>query len=282
MEHSAPSIIQLSKYLFGQLNEQEHQAMADQLMENEYSYELLQNLMWYCEKNNINDYQSLQDSIALQQEDFFNRLENKPPTTDEPIPTPTNPSPTNSPAKPLFSLKIVLYLLIVLLFAFLLWFFWPIIDTPSNQTPTKTEIQYAKNEDFDQLLQQFWTAEQLSLGGAGTNDWETDFKLERFPEALQQLEQVIQATSTPQPKLFYFAGVLHLYLKAGDPQKALAYLLQAKTYRNDQEYDFSKHLILAYAENKDFQSAKTLLKQFPKYRTAIPNTVLQQINAPNE
>ncbi|MEM9824470.1 MAG: hypothetical protein AAF985_25515, partial [Bacteroidota bacterium] len=114
---------------------------------------------------------------------------------------------------------------------------------------------------------------------AGTaTDWETYFKLKDYPRALADLEKLIANTDAPQPKLYYFAGILHLYLAEGKPQKAIDYLLLSDTFRNDEEYDFSKHLILAYAQNNNYTAAKLLLEKYPVYQRGIPPAILERIN----
>lgn len=156
-------------------------------------------------------------------------------------------------------------------------------EVPTFDIPQQKSIPIAKNADSELLLNQFWQNEKEGIGGAsGTIDWEEYFKNKNFSLALKKLEKDIAQQKIEQPKLFYFAGILNLYLKEGSNSKALNYLIRSKGFSNDTEYDYSKHLIIAYAENKAFGQARLLLDQFPRYKAYIPEYLLRDIIDSNQ
>lgn len=270
-----PSFDQLVAYTFGELSAEKQQSMHDLLMEDEYCYDLVQNLVYYCDQNDLYNRQLLEEHIQSERINLLKSL-----TTSD-----TSNKKNQGSKKPLYikkySKKLIWAIIGILLITVVITFFT--LRKDHSMLPPSKSIPIAQNPEMERLLMALWESEQESLGGAGSaRNWESAFKLKAFDLALQQLEILIEEQQLKQPKLFYFAGILELYLKDGNHAKALAYLRRASSYRNDIEYEYSKHLIIAFALNDDFEEAAKLLNQFPQYSKAIPEALLEQINLARE
>lgn len=286
LEH--PTFQQLSQYLFGELTEEENQALDRLLLEVEYYYDIVQNLMQYCDQHNLYNRALLEKAIEEHKGILFEKMKNRsltlsnrdaiPPDSDSTI---INTKP--SPPKFRWTSSHGYFVLFLLLFIGSTgWFFWNNYIRPTTPPPpppsVPAEIAIAKTPEMEILLDEVWKEDKDRLNDADEDGWEDAFEKKRLDVALALLEEKIKKYERDQPQLFYFAGVLHLYLREGSPEKALDYLRRAKGFRKDPEYDYSKHLIIALASNKEYEEAAQLLDSFPQYKVNIPPDMLLKIN----
>jgi tetratricopeptide (TPR) repeat protein len=283
LEH--PAFSQLVKYLFGELAEEDNEALDRLLLKEEYYYDIVQNLMQYCDQHNIYNRAALEKEIERHKSKLFVEMKTRGDTissqdSTKPAPKPTLTNTTESSPKSLWtSSKLFLILFLFVLVTATGWYVWGNYISPPIPPPPPANIASVKTPEMGRLLNKLWTDEKDALGGAGKDNWEDAFKQERFDSALVLLEKEIQNPEAAPPKLLYFAGIQHLYLRNGSPEKALDYLIRAKGFRNDKEYEYSKHLIIALASNKKYREAAQLLDSFLQYKEAIPQDMLSAINA---
>lgn len=118
----------LLKYLFGELPDTANEEVAQMLLADEYHYELVQNLMHYCEQNDIHDRVSLEQAIEHKKLDFFTAVDQKSIDRKK-KPTDPTASETKVVAHPnSFVFKYRRQIAAVFLLALagaLTWYFWP-------------------------------------------------------------------------------------------------------------------------------------------------------------
>jgi len=264
---------QLLAYIFGELPEAINQKIDSIVVNDPYYYDLVQQLMQYAETNQLHNRAQLEAAIQQDKLALFEKIKHRPSPNDQ-SPKSTPPSKPTSTTR-----RNILLVLGIILLGILAAYLWKATQNDAPSPPPKRGPM-AENPASEKLLLDFWANEKEAIGGAGDKvDWEESFKLQEFPRALNELETSIQNAPREQAQLYYFAGILHLYLEVGDHAKALDYIRRGASYRNDVEYDYSKHLIIALAKNKQFEEAASLLQRFPKYEKDIPAKWLEQINA---
>ena len=266
MEDQVKSISfeQLLKYLFGELPEEEHLAVEQIVTEEEYYIDLLDHLMDFCDRENIHDRISLEKVIGQQREIIFDRIKKRTDTAEDSSDKEDYLPPTITP-QPFLTItrKILLFVLLLSLAAgayFLLKKEVPSSPPLPIDTRPRAEL---KDNNAQQIMADFSETETENLTFAGPETWESDLINKRFSAALKKLETKINAdTKEDKSEYLFYAGVLHLYVKDGSKNKALSYLQEAEGYRED----LPKYLIIAYAENNQWKSAKQLLDKHPNYQ----------------
>lgn len=267
---------QLMAYLFGELPETLLQETDELIINDPYYYDLVQQLMQYCEAHQIYNRSQLEGAIQQEKSALFEKINQRPQSQKQTRKIPKTKTSVNTPRRK------IIFALLILILGSIGAYLWTSKNKPLPKPPQKRGPM-AANPATEKLLTDFWQQEKEAIGGAGDDiDWEESFRLKELPRALQELETSILESPREQAQLYYFAGILHLYLQEGDRKKALDYLRRGAVYRNDVEYDYSKHLIIALAENGQFEAAFDTLRRFPQYRSFIPQHLLEQITASNK